>query len=390
MCLVQNQNTRSLIPGYEKAIGISINLILALLFSSHSEAQENAILSELSDSFSPLVQIVDTLQSCGAIKPVCIQPQDEVWLIDARESHLAPCDVSLQRCAQLQNGKWIDTDLSELVCRHRDDKSKQTMIYVHGNRTELKWAQSRGLQFYENAMQCERRPPVRFVIYAWKSEAEITRLFPDFQIKSDRSLVVGTAFGKLLNEFSDRQLVLGGFSLGAQVVLKGVANEELHDGRPGKFRVAIFAPALNPNYTASELSHFASCPNVERTEVFKNRDDRAVKLSQLINRKRAKSYVYTLSQLAMTLGRSNNRIRIVDITTEVTKKHSIVKYSKSPLLVQKLGNMLCEQFATVMPTQSAPTLSESRPPTAPSSATATSTYVGKIEFGPMPVKLSSN
>ena len=388
--------------GFRNALTLLVGLLIGSLLAGRAHAQvylthaeENAsIKNEAFETLlSPLGQIVDTLQSCGRVKHVRIQPQDEVWLVNARESHLAPCDISLQRCSRLQNGQWIDAELAELVHQHREDKSKQTMIYVHGNRTELKWAKSRGLQFYENAMQLKCRPPLRFVIYAWKTEAEIPRLLPDFRIKLDRSLVVGTAFGKFLGQFSDRKIVLGGFSLGAQVVLKAVADHGLHDGRAGKYRVAVFAPALNPNYTASELSHFANCPNVERTDVFKNREDRAVKISQLINRKRSSSFVYTLSQLAQTYGQSNNRIRIVDITTEVTKKHSIVKYSKSPLLIRNLTDMLQEQFATT-PHDSHPLESHSstkQPVSASSPEALPSSYVGKIEFGPGPtMKLSSN
>jgi hypothetical protein len=301
-------------------------------------------------------QVVNTKLLCGKIKTVCVLPQDEIWLISARDSHLSPCNPSPMSCSQLRCGEWHDASLEALVELHASDKSKVTMIYTHGNRTNLSWAKSRGLQFYGNAIQPTVRPPIRFVIFAWMSEAVVPRVLTDFKIKSNRSLDVGLAFGKLLGKFNDRQIVLGGFSLGAQVILQGVADPELQDGRLGRYRIALFAPALDPNYVQCGLHAFPHSSIVESTDVFVNRNDRAIQMTQLIARRRTHAHVSYLEELAQCAGHTANLIRVHDITAEVTKKHSIVEYSDSMKLKCRLAETLGFHYKSI---ESVPAASDS-------------------------------
>jgi hypothetical protein len=289
-------------------------------------------------------QLVTTSKKCG-VEPVCVLPQDDIWLICARDSHRNPCDLSMLRCSRLHCGQWVDAQLDDLTQLHATDKSKVTMIYIHGNRTNLKWAKSRGLQFYESSLQTVNRPPIRFVIFAWKSEAEVPRVLPDFRIKSARSVCLGKTFGQLLGKFDDRHMLLGGFSLGAQVILTAVTSPELHDDRPGRYQVAIFAPSLNPSFVQSGLLAYRNNSIVEETNVFLNKEDRAVKFSQLVARKRTNTSISTLAQLARSSECSSNVIQIHDITCEISKQHSIVKYGLSPLLNRKLAESLNATFA---------------------------------------------
>ena len=43
----------------------------------------------------------------------------------------------------------------------------------------------RAIQFYDNSLRNCDRPPLRFVVFAWKSEAEKARVIPDYKIKSN-------------------------------------------------------------------------------------------------------------------------------------------------------------------------------------------------------------
>ena len=142
----------------------------------------------------PAGQLVMTCETLGRRVPVVVCPQDDVWLISARKSHCAPSDLSLLQCSHLENGCWQDSELDELVQLHSTDKTRVTMLYVHGNRTALKWAESRGLQFYDTALRKANRPPMRFVIFAWRSETERARIIPDYEIKSNRSVTIGETF----------------------------------------------------------------------------------------------------------------------------------------------------------------------------------------------------
>ncbi len=289
--------------------------------------------------------VVYTSRTCLRTEPVCICEHDDIWLISARESHAAPADLSRLKCSHLIDGGWQDASLDELVQLHSTDKSKVTMLYVHGNRTALKWAISRGLQFYEQALQTEKRPPMRFVIFAWRSDVERARIFADYDIKSRRSVTIGDTFGLLLCRFEDRNMVLGGFSLGAQVVLKALSKPELQlqQDRFGKYRVAILAPALNPCYIQSDLIEYPQNPLVHRTEVFLNCDDHAVKLSQTIARRRTQSTL-RLQDLAKRGEPGSHSIGICNITFEVNGRHSVVNYGRSASMNVKLASLLNATF----------------------------------------------
>ena len=286
-------------------------------------------------------QVVMTLLPRGRTEPVRICPGDDVWLISARQSHCSPCDLSLLQCSRLGNGNWNHANLDDLLHLHSMDKSKVTMLYVHGNRTGLKWAKSRGLQFYKNAFRKVKRPPVRFVIFAWRSDSERVRLAVDYGIKAQRSLAVGKTLGRLLGEFNDREIVIGGYSLGAQVVLSALSLPEFQtlNEHIGKFRVAIIAPALDADFIDGCLRGFPCIPSVHQTEVFVNERDCAIKMSKVIAHRRNKSDA-TLDDVAIVNSNLPNPIVVRDITCEVKKRHSIVNYGQSTTLNVKLAQLL--------------------------------------------------
>lgn len=289
--------------------------------------------------------LVTIRPSCCKAELVCVSSQDEIWFVSARQSHLFPCDLSKLEVSQLVNGEWQPRTLENLADRHASDLSRTTMLYVHGNRTDEEFANTRGLQFYRNTFQSRNRRPMRYVMFAWCADIELKRLYPDFGIKSERSVVVGKTFGAFLNSFADRNLLLCGFSLGSQVVLTGVTCDTGLCARgqvkTGQYRIAIVAPALDPSFISNQLLLYANNPIVAETDVFRNREDRAVKAAALIAKKRSESQITTLSQLA-TMGNGTNRIQIFDITEEIGRRHAIEKYSLSPTMSRKIVSMLDE------------------------------------------------
>ena len=104
-------------------------------------------------------QIVRTRNGVG-FRKVHVRPQDEVWLVSARQDK--QCGITVQR---LCDGQWIAANLVDLTQAHVEDQQKTSLIYVHGNRTDEVYARSRGLQFYENAFNGELcSGPIRFII----------------------------------------------------------------------------------------------------------------------------------------------------------------------------------------------------------------------------------
>ena len=289
-------------------------------------------------------QWIETIDTRGRTRMIEVCSRDDVWLVSARDSHCHPSDMSLLECSRLVNGCWQSEELANLTNDHAQDKAKVTMIYVHGNRTNLKWAKSRALQFYDNSLRSCERPPLRFVVFAWKSEAEKARIIQDYKIKSNRSVTVGKAFYELLDHFDDRKMLLGGFSLGAQVVLSAMSEAELRTPsttKAGQYQVAVIAPAINSDFSRASLAIYPQNSLVRHTDVFVSREDCAVKVSEAINR-RTNSSGFNITDLVDYQGGAS--VSVHDITCEVNRRHSIDNYGRSVSVVSRVCDLLNEVF----------------------------------------------
>ena len=289
-------------------------------------------------------QWIETIDTRGRTRMIEVCSRDDVWLVSARDSHCHPSDMSLLECSRLVNGCWQSEELANLTDDHAQDKAKVTMIYVHGNRTNLKWAKSRALQFYDNSLRSCERPPLRFVVFAWKSEAEKARIIQDYKIKSNRSVTVGKAFYELLDHFDDRKMLLGGFSLGAQVVLSAMSEAELRTPsttKAGQYQVAVIAPAINSDFSRASLAIYPQNSLVRHTDVFVSREDCAVKVSEAINR-RTNSSGFNITDLVHYQGGAS--VSVHDITCEVNRRHSIDNYGRSVSVVSRVCDLLNEVF----------------------------------------------
>lgn len=297
-------------------------------------------------------QLIRTKQSIGE-RLVRVNACDEIWLVNARDTATEDdddCDCTPptitsgpMTCARMVECQFVDCDLSKLIAAHTNDHSKATMIYVHGNRTDLEYAKSRALQMYENIFNqpgC-KRVPVRLVIYAWKSESELSRVLPDFKVKSVRAYDIAPVLRGFLDQFPDRNLVLMGYSLGAQMILQSVFDDTANQ-KPGRYKIGLVVPSLDPRFLdGGESSQIGLLPYnelVESTDVFDNQHDRAIKIGRVVLRTNTRLIFSGRNDspflpIAETVAprcevvQSPNRVRLVDITDESSRCHSIVKYS---------------------------------------------------------------
>lgn len=272
------------------------------------------------------------------IRRVCVDPHDEVWLVSARDFR-CDGDASQLKTYQLIDGCWHPQCIDHIIAAHADDKSRATVVFVHGYRTDQVYAESRGLQVYENLLGTQggkQRPPVRWIIFAWRSECEQLRVLSDFKAKCDRAFGLKGIFADFLDRFTDREMVVAGFSLGSQVVLGGMSQATNGDAtKPGQYRVALITPALNPEFTSGELLQFPFRCGIGETAVFINRNDRAVQIANKLLYSDCQRSAGNLRQLASETGRDvPNPINIFDITDEVSKRHSINGYTSDSKSLQ--------------------------------------------------------
>lgn len=277
---------------------------------------------------------------------VAILPQDELWLIVARNSHCDPCDLSSIRVRRLIDNCWTESCLADLVSAHASDKSKSTMMYVHGNRTDEDWAMDRGLLFYKNCFSTTAcvRPPLRFVVFAWKSDKIGCRPLKDYQIKSQRSIVVGQALANVLGQFGDRNLSLVGFSLGVQSILSSLdcqtATPAAAATRPGQYQVCLIAPALDGEYASRQRCRVADSSLVANADIFTNHSDGVLRLSGLVRRRQAPGGDTSIVELANYGRLPLNGIRIRDVACDQNGRHSVESYTEVAVIQDSLNQML--------------------------------------------------
>jgi hypothetical protein len=309
-------------------------------------------------------QFIQTKVKRG-FETVRVSAQDQIWVVSCR------CDptqdaVNPFHVARLQRGNWEASALSDLFRDHQTNTSLATMVFVHGNRYDLGLCKDRGLQFYHSIFQNDReRPPLRLVLFCWKSEVERLRPLPDFNIKSKRSVELGTAFGKFLCGFNSRKPLICSYSLGAQIVVKGLEakdfeakgleargfearrletpNLETSDfsSSPG-YRVAMLAPAFDPDYACRSLENYCLNTAIAETRIFVNDNDLVIRAANLIVRKRCRDTLTVVGKLTRNGEKCEGLIDVHNVTAEVRKSHSLDSYTESATLGRILNQMLVE------------------------------------------------
>jgi hypothetical protein len=281
--------------------------------------------------------------------------QDEIWLIDGRDIHCNPADLSRLSVFRLNECgcRWDCHSLETLIDKHTTDRTKTTFLYVHGDRTDDFYACRRGLEFYQNVFcsSSEPRPGVRFVIWSWRSDRQFYRPSKDYSFKAVRAFDVGKSMASFLTQFGDRKLVLVGYSLGCQAFL--IALEEMScalsladangssafEGMEG-YRVCLIAPALEPYYVAQHHCRFAGAELVAKTDIFDNSADRALKCARIMGWHRVPGGGTSIQVLASRGNLPLSNISIYDLATAIGKRHNIRHYSAAPIIGCRLREMI--------------------------------------------------
>lgn len=276
-------------------------------------------------------------------------PQDEIWIVSARGCSCDPENLDLIKVKKLENNNWQPSSLDELSNCHQTDTSRTTMLYVHGNQTNYEYGVSRGVQFYNNLFvkyECPR-PPVRLVLWLWQSEREAPRLYSDYIVKSRRAVTMGKTLTRTLESIGSRKLAIVGFSLGAQVVLSALEQMEpgkgcvFGDTNPrNKYNVALIAPATDPNYICGKVDCCAPSTIVRQSTVIVNDDDRAVKAMRFVIRHECPEARDNFCELAESNHLPLGKTEFFEISQEICRKHSIVRYTNSPTAQRAIAEVL--------------------------------------------------
>ena len=320
-------------------------------FEISSSNQTNFSCGEIADEFphqsNRVLSVVKNRFGCT--DEIRIRPEDEIWVVSARQYEGARTFDGLQ-VQQLRETEWEAASMEALTASHQTQRDLTTIVYVHGNQTNYDYGVARGIQFYSNIVaRSQSLSPIRVVLWLWKSERELPRLYTDYLVKSRRAIGVGRALSETLTALGDNRVLVVGFSLGAQVVFSALDSMEqayCHQfcGIPAfenarqmlpettsteKLRVALITPAVNPAYACEIADREANACLTSCTSVFQNRSDSALKAFQIALRRQCPQKKISMEDLIDDGRLPLGKVRWIDLTRQSGVAHSIVRYSQT-------------------------------------------------------------
>ena len=297
-------------------------------------------------SASQSIQMRKNVLGCQACYQV--RPEDEVWVVSVRR-----CDVERADLAQIEVNQFVNSTLQAstldaLTGAHQNDPSRCTLLYIHGNQTNYEYALARGFQFYNNLFvetSCPR-PPLRLVLWVWQSEREKPRLSTDYLVKSNRAVQLGKSLTRTLERFGNRKMTLVAFSLGAQIVLASLEEMEPQcdcEVTDEKYNVALIAPATDPTYVCNVINRNLDTSIVHKTIIVENKNDRAVRAMRVVLRRECPEARQIFSELAFEHHFPLAGLQLIEVTRELTRRHSIDRYTKAPAVKRAMIELLTNE-----------------------------------------------
>jgi hypothetical protein len=229
-----------------------------------------------------------------------------------------------------------------------------TVIYVHGNRVDPGFDKTHGLEIYRSL--AARKPsgaPIRYIIWSWPS-SKVSGIINDYQVKAARTRPVAWQLAWAVDQMPpETPLTLVGHSYGARVVtgtlhlLAGgrLGDLELvdrtHPVRP-PIRAALLAAAVDASWIRPGGFHGRALELVDEALLVNNHRDPAMRFYHLA----FEGHVRPLGYGGISgLGQFADRVRTVDVTPAVGRRHALEDYLvHSRRVVDEL-----EQFVQLRP-----------------------------------------
>lgn len=229
-----------------------------------------------------------------------VRPEDEIWLISTRRlcqrsSVAAGSTFQQAEVARWAEGCWFSSSSEQLLQSINADQSRLNLLFIHGNRTDLQWANLRGVETYEKIVSgpevqpCVAEPaaPIRWIIWAWNSDP-IPGPRMDLSIKKQRAIDQGTYLAEFFHGVEQPSMSVFAYSLGGQVLATSlgvrmatnVDNKESTDltCRGPQLDVVMVAAAVPTCWFNTADAEICLPACVNRLMLINNPEDRALKV----------------------------------------------------------------------------------------------------------------
>lgn len=232
-------------------------------------------------------------------------PDDEWWIINTRSITSEVCCADLSspslRVTKVNQSRAFDAQSTEqLIATLKTDPSKQTVIYVHGNRFTHQDALERACFVQRQLARCRQTDqPIRFILWSWPSE-QTGVLLTDVRTKAQRTDTQGLYLAWFLREMQvdanqpAAPLTLIGYSFGGRVVtgalhaLAGgnLGGRTLSDGTLVGLsaKVGLLAAAIDESWLCPGEYHGLATKNIDRLTLMFNPNDIVLKRYWLLEK----------------------------------------------------------------------------------------------------------
>ena len=173
----------------------------------------------------------ETISECSSATSLqrqipCDRSQDEIWLVSSRNlspKRVMECDCGELDVFKLNDNKWNKSSYSEFMQKGEEDASLPTVVFIHGNRTDLQYAKIRGLQTYRAVVQdCKLKTPVIFVIWTWPAD-KVCGIVQDLNTKAKIADNHSYLMARFISRLDHKPKVrIIGYSYGGRMVVNAL------------------------------------------------------------------------------------------------------------------------------------------------------------------------
>jgi hypothetical protein len=280
-----------------------------------------------------------------------LRPQDELWLVSARQC----CDVGLgvepELSAQRLSGDshWQPADIHELYQPTTNEQI--VVVYIHGNRVPSEQAAPEGQSVYRMLTAgVDDVPPLRFVIWSWPS-AQVRGPLKDVRIKAQRTDLAGYCLAWVLTHLPENQHVsLLGYSFGARIatgamhlVGGGALSGRMLPPHPAisqNTRVVMLAGALDNTWLRPGGFHELAISHLDYLLNLYNCCDPILKRYHVLYKRSCATAIGYAGMYTGDLGEVAERIEQHDVCNVVQQSHEVENYLRNAGVVQRIRNVL--------------------------------------------------
>jgi hypothetical protein len=313
---------------------------MLILLALSAQTAHAAVESDLIEPAAPVLVAGDHLD--GRVFVNGIRRQDEIVVVSTR-AVCGTCDpqslrtgITVERYAMKDDVGyrcWQPSDFESFLAF---DPTVPTVIFVHGNQIDPRWAKLEGLELYRRMINCAGDgPPMRLVILSWPSSTISGGLLRNVRVKAARTDSVGCQLAWLVDQMpTETQVTLVGFSLGARVITGGLhilaggslghlsLTERVEPDR-APMNAVLMAAALHSNWLGEGQYHGLAMTQVSQMLLINNRRDPAMRFYHIAFPGRPKALGYCGPTYIAPWQRSKIDMRDV---SRYTSQHDLYQY----------------------------------------------------------------